>query len=1589
MFAQWNQWYRSVSTWALLVALVLLAPAALGGAAYDQNTARGFAGKAYQLGEPDSVNLFNGNLTVRLPLGQSYTVSPTLSYQFILTANSKVWDYQQTLPNTREAIPETFSNSGMGWNLSLGRLYQPPQSSTWSYVGPDGSSHGFSKAGATANDKYTEDGSYLYLQMNYQLADGTVVHRVHFPDGLTKEFYKEKDDATLRAKGSLRRIEDRFGNFVEVAYSIANCTDPTNVQGTCNAVWTITDGHNSTSSGRSHVVTFANKFSKYSMRSSNYYQVVSTVDLAAFGSASQDRSVYSFHYADETSGVATEVPTVECGGNHVYDATKVPLLSSVTLPDSSVYAMQYALDPQIDGTCNAASLKQLSLPTGGKVAWEYGDYESTKDECDTQDYWFTSYGGVTKRSFYRSASDTQPAVWTYTPRVTPRGTTYPDDVYDQQCGGTLTSVPPAAEELTTTVIDPVGNKTVHYFSVYPATALASHGINKMQEYGLPLSRKQQVTAADSQDLFISSEVYDGTTVKHKTYVAYDTDDTMLGGFTKSQLQRQRVVDAGDTACGTGSDACWTDSKNETYDGYGHYKKTTTSSNLPGSVDRITYTNYTPDTGSWILGLYDKSWVKEGAKARRSKSVFDSLTGALQSTRTWRDTSVDPTTTQWTEPNTDLLTLLCRNARGFVTSERYYGGDLAAIPSSPGCTTDPGTGHYVINHTYDAPSGAIIGHKAQYQGTSHYVVDEDFDVNTGKVSASRDSAGIETTFFYDKSGRLTAVKPAGEASTTYKYELPTATAPLTLTVRNCTPGSSSCETGSLTETKFFYDGLGRLTQERLRMPGGQWSARWTTYDALGRATRTSVPVQTSSGTAGSDTSTAGTTWTYDFMGRVLKETRPDAGSTRFVYTGSREKQIFSGNETLPRSTEQYDGAGRLRKVIQPSGPTVRTGGVVARGADVTTEYGYDFADRLLSVAMTGTESSTPQTRSFVYDGVGFLNEETHPESSTFTYEGYDARGHATKRLPVETAPLKFKQKYTWDAAERLVRVDTGNPAWAYNPNDEFLPTKTFVFATDNTNLAKGKLEKATRENFSVCDPTACYDQVRVVETYQYDSSGRKKSRVTEILQVPNTGTPVLIKSITQDFTYNTLGLPDAVKYPVCNLCGVPAGSDPQRNVSLSYSEGLLQSVGGYADLSYGPTGAVTGIAHQNGIADTIALDSSGRPHSITFNTWSSCGAPPSIIAQPGDQTVESGNTGLVSVLASGTSLQYQLYEATGSGTYTGATLIQSNGNGQFTTPQLTTTKFYFVRISNACKTIDSRIATVTVTSCSSLPSSVSVSPSSPSPYPITTPGTTVTLSVTATSATSWQWYQGYSGDTSIPVGTNSSSFTTPPLYASKRYWVRVSNSCGSKNSNSVKLSLALPAPTNLVASKVTGSNLVKLTWSPSAGAVKYAVYRRWGTTSFNLLDGSAQSPWYDTQATPGKAYVYMVRAVDVDGDSQSLDSNKDVATVMTFTTIVSNATVIDDAHLEELRIALNALRAANSMTALALSWADLLAGTGVPAPGPGVGIYRKHVEVLRSNFNATLQQLLEVSSMPNYTNPDLVAEPTVRAIHLTEIQERAK
>src|SRR5579872_691016 len=93
--------------------------------------------------------------------------------------------------------------------------------------------------------------------------------------------------------------------------------------------------------------------------------------------------------------------------------------------------------------------------------------------------------------------------------------------------------------------------------------------------------------------------------------------------------------------------------------------------------------------------------------------------------------------------------------------------------------------------------------------------------------------------------------------------------------------------------------------------------------------------------------------------------------------------------------------------------------------------------------------------------------------------------------------------------------------------------------------------------------------------------------------------------------------------------------------------------------------------------------------------------------------------------------------------------------------------------------------------SQFPPSIATQPASQS---ITT-GQTATLSVTAAGPGpfTYQWYLGSKGNTSTPVGSNSSSFTTPALTATTSYWVRLTTPFGTVDSETATVSVISNAP----------------------------------------------------------------------------------------------------------------------------------------------------------------------------------------------------
>ncbi len=155
------------------------------------NEAKGFAtDKPSDSFGPDSVNSFNGTLTISIPIGQQYTVSSALSYGFNLVYNSHPWDVVNN-GSYVQVIPGRSSNAGLGWMLNLGDLIlaNDPRatSAQMVYESPDGAQHVFYNTvhdGETSYGgvQYTRDGTYLRIKGIYVTGQSDPIsYEVEFP----------------------------------------------------------------------------------------------------------------------------------------------------------------------------------------------------------------------------------------------------------------------------------------------------------------------------------------------------------------------------------------------------------------------------------------------------------------------------------------------------------------------------------------------------------------------------------------------------------------------------------------------------------------------------------------------------------------------------------------------------------------------------------------------------------------------------------------------------------------------------------------------------------------------------------------------------------------------------------------------------------------------------------------------------------------------------------------------------------------------------------------------------------------------------------------------------------------------------------------------------------------------------------------------------------------------------------------------------------------------------------------------------------------------------------------------------------------
>lgn len=1129
------------------------------------NVSRGIsAERSFDLGEIDHINNFNGNLLLSIGVGPVYTVSPQLSYQFMLSWNSNVWDGEgDPLLGTTKSFTNRTSNAGLSWQFGLGRILQHNQLGNDQtipiYLGPDGSRTVFHAAPLPPGEPgqpaqtdggatyfYSHDSKYLRLRQMGGCAafpnTGQCIYEIDFPSGVIHRF--------RQSDGQLEWMKDRFGNQVSFTYD-------------ADGDWTVTDGF------RTHTIEF--DLRQLDTGSSVY--MATTASLAGFGGST---ATYTFGYS-ATTNLPRATPYNDPNQSSTAATT---LLSSVSGPHGWSISMPAYQTDGSGAAKFAGTLKKFVLPTGGALEWDYIMYNFPADSESRP--FLTGSAGVRRRRT-RDAAGTLLGEWSYLPAGNTPGA---------RCSGPN---PLPSTTVTRSVVSPIGDKTIRYFTSWPCEDLGANGQDR-GHYGLPIAMEQ----TDASGAFLSEEIFDCTangadpdnptscSSERKIYLDYKRDGGApqeVGEALNQRVSFQKVVyvDDGNKYKST----TWYG-----FDGYGHYETETLGGNFGAGDSHTTFADYTPQATPWILGLYSTIDETENNVTSRKEFDFNLSTGFLDCVRTLK--------TGTSRSANDLLVRYTSDtapSNGSVKQERFYGGDRQSIGTSGACT-DGTAAEYTIDHTNQYGARKT----SKYAGVSWKFLDLLIDANTGLPSKTTDSAGMVTDLTFDQLNRLTREEPLATGSfgrdawTLFTYTFAgtgtiggNAAIGASVSIDRCGPGTN-CSGSSRRTTEYVdYDRLGRIYQEGRQLPGDGWNIRRTFYDAAGNKKQVSTWKDSASSSFSFTTFNS-----IDPFGRPGSVTAPDDKVTTFVRQGDRtvetEQEValaLGGSETKVKRLETYDRQGRLFRVEEYSNPSAAT-------TYVKTDYSYDEESRLVRVCQVPSGSSCGQERLFDYDGRGFLLSEKHPEKGAsgngFVYfKTYDSRGNVWKKrdgVDDTTRELNFE----FDEAERLETVK----------NSAGTTLQSFTYdATSTSNAGLGKLATATRRNEL---PAPWSNNYQVTESYTYGGRMGRASNRTTSLSVGG----VAKESWSYSTGYHELGVADSVTYPTCSGTGCNAVSATPFSVGYSFTRGLLTAIPGWTDdnvtrpIGYHANLLTSSIDHANGMVETIANDPDRiqRPRSIT-------------------------------------------------------------------------------------------------------------------------------------------------------------------------------------------------------------------------------------------------------------------------------------------------------------------------------------------------------------------------------------------------------
>lgn len=375
---------------------------------------------------------------------------------------------------------------------------------------------------------------------------------------------------------------------------------------------------------------------------------------------------------------------------------------------------------------------------------------------------------------------------------------------------------------------------------------------------------------------------------------------------------------------------------------------------------------------------------------------------------------------------------------------------------------------VTRFSYD-DDGLLVAAADAASRTNRFAYDR-----AGQLTNMTDRTGASTRFAYDAAGRLTDETDATGVTTHHDYD---AAGRLTARTRGAfTWRFAYTQAGVLTNVlapsgrsvSFQPDALGRTAAAVNAL--GEGTA--FQYDALGRVTNVTDAAGRSTGyryeprgLLAGVTEPDGRAAAYAYGPLGLPERLTDLNAREWLLAHTPEGRLLAVTDPLGRATTntydnlgrlsqrrfangdlqdlRYDRSGRLTNVLYASGIALdyaydAVGGLVQAGALALQRDGegrvtrsataggpacgaaYDTAGRLQTVTYGDGAFSVTYTYSVGEGGDGRLLRVSDSLTGTQLEFGYDA----DRRLRTVSYPNGETVTYTWDAADRLVRIQSG-------------------------------------------------------------------------------------------------------------------------------------------------------------------------------------------------------------------------------------------------------------------------------------------------------------------------------------------------------------------------------------------------------------------------------------------------------------------------------------------------------------------------------------------------------------------------------------